>query len=236
MFKILAVSLFALLATPVVSAMADAPALNRTITLNGHGEVRAAPDMAVIDLGVFAQGDTARAALDANTKNMAALLAMLKAEGIDDKDVQTSNFSVGPRYDNPQNGTQPKVIGYDVNNTVSVIVRKLPELGALLDKAVSSGSNQVNNLTFTMEDAANLQDEARKAAVKDALRKAELLAGAAGSKVGPVVSISDMGSPGPMPMRAGAMMDMAKAAPVPVAQGQLVISADVNMVWELTAP
>ncbi len=68
--------------------------------LTGHAEIKAAPDTAVVDLGVFSQGANAKAALEENTKNMAALMDVLKAAGIDAKDIQTSNFTVGPRYDN----------------------------------------------------------------------------------------------------------------------------------------
>jgi len=238
MFKILAVSLFALLAAPMMQAYADSSP-NRTITVNGHGEIKAAPDTAVVELGVFSQGNTAKAALEQNTKNMAALMDVLKAAGIDPKDIQTSNFNVGPRYDN--SGKQPpKVVGYDVNNSVSVTVRKLDELGTLLDQAVSSGSNQINGLNFTVDDPQKLQDEARENAVKDAKRKAALMAGAADAKLGPVITIKDGGGPQPYPMSRGmspmvADAMVAKAAPVPVAQGQMLISSDVSVVWELSA-
>ena len=235
MFKILLLSLGLLAALPMMQAHADGPALNRTITVNGHGENKAAPDMAIVDLGVFSQGNTAKAALEANTKNMSALMDLLKAAGIDGKDIQTSSFNVGPRYDN--SGKQPpKVVGYDVSNSVSVTVHRLDALGALLDQAVASGSNQVNGLSFTIGEPQKLQDDARVDAVKDAQRKAALMASAAGAKLGNVVIINDAGGVPPMPMaRAPMMADamMAKSAPVPVAQGQMIISSDVNVVWEL---
>lgn len=237
MFKAVLFSLLALALVSLTPAQADTD-LRRTITLTGHAEVKTAPDMAVVNLGVFSQGATAKAALEANTKNMSGLMAVLKAAGIDDKDIQTSNFSVGPRYENNTNNNPPKVIGYDVTNSVIVTVHKLDDLGALLDKAVSAGSNQIDSMSFTVSDPQELQDQARKTAVKDAQRKAALMAEAAGAKLGNVLYINDS-TPGPIPMsmRGGMMADamVAKAAPVPVAQGQMVISSDVNVVWELTS-
>lgn len=238
MFKILLVTIGLFTAFQLTPACAETQPMNRTIAVSGHGEIKAAPDTAIVDLGVFSQGPNAKAALEQNTKNMAALMEVLKAAGIEAKDIQTSNFNVGPRYDNT--GKQPpKVVGYDVNNSVSVTVRKLDGLGALLDQAVSSGSNQINGLNFTVDDPQKLQDEARTEAVKDAKRKADLMAAAAGAKVGSVVVIKDGGAPQPVPMARGMspmMADamVAKAAPVPVAQGQMLISSDVSVVWELS--
>lgn len=214
--------------------MADTAKTPHLISLSGHGEVKQTPDMAIVSLGTQTQAATAKAAVDANTKNMTALLAALKAAGIDDKDVQTSNFSVGPRYDY-SNNQAPKLVGYDVNNTVIVTVRKLDELGALLDKAVGAGSNQITGISFSVANPQAAEDEARKAAVKDALRKATLLAEAAGTKLGAIASISENASAPPVPVvfaKRGMAMDAA-AAPVPVAQGEMAISADVNIVWEL---
>jgi len=237
MFKLIASSLIAasLLATPV--AFADDQKTPRQLSLSGHGEVKSAPDMAIVELGTLSQAGTAKAALEANTAKMTALIAMLKGAGVDDKDIQTSNFSVGPRYENSNgSGGNPKIAGYDVSNSVSVIVHKLGDLGGILDKAVSAGSNQINGITLTVADPQAAMDEARRSAVKDALRKAALLTDAAGVKLGPLVNMSESGNQVPMPMARGrVMMDMAAkaSAPVPVAEGQVAISADVNMVWEM---
>jgi uncharacterized protein len=223
-------------AMAVGPAMADAPKPQRLLTLLGHGEVKAVPDLAVINLGALTQATTAKAALDANTKNISALLAALKEAGTADKDMMTINFSVGPRYDNgsPKTGQPPKLIGYDVSNSVVVTVRKISDLGAILDKAVSVGSNQIDGISFAVDNSQAQQDEARKAAVKDALRKADLMAQAAGVKLGPIVNMSENGAmqPAPMAMRNRGMMSEA-AAPVPIAQGEMTISSDVNIVWEL---
>ena len=223
----------------LISVLGSVPLLaqenRRPLVLNGHGEVKMAPDMAIVDLGVESQGPTAKAALEANTRNMATLMAMLKSANIEDKDIQTSNFSVQPRYDDKPNVNQPKIVGYAVNNAVSVAVRKLDGLGVLLDKAVGSGSNQISSIGFTVAAPQEAQDEARRAAVKDALRKASVLTDAAGVKLGALRSMSEQGGGQIMPM---AKMSRMAAAPmqaqaVPVAEGQVSITADVNMVWEM---
>jgi uncharacterized protein len=228
-------------ATLLISAAALTPAfsedakLNRIISLSGHGEVRASPDMATVTLGVLTSAPTAREALDANTKAMTDLLAVLKAANIEPKDIMTSNFNVTPRYDYGQNnGQPPKVTGYDVSNNVMVTLHKLDGIGDLLDKAVSSGSNQINGIAFGITDPQTAMDEARKEAVKDAKRKADLYAAATSVTLGNVVSLSEGGGYQPQPMEMRANMKMsADAGPVPIAQGEQVVAVDVNISWEI---
>jgi uncharacterized protein len=230
-------SLFAaaLLFTTLSTAHAEDPKLIRTISLSGHGEVHATPDLAIINMGVVSSALTAREALDANTKAMNDLMAVLKSANVESKDVSTSNFSVNARLDYGQNnGTPPKVVGYDVSNTVSVTVRKLETMGGILDKAVSSGSNQISGIQFAISNPQGAQDQARKEAVKDAKRKAELYAGAASVALGNIISLSEGAAyqpPQPMMMQAKAMSS--DAGNVPIAQGEQVVAVDVNIAWEI---
>ncbi len=223
------VALFVFVAQP---AFAEATKPLRLISISGHSEVRTAPDMAVVTIGTFSQAKTATAALDSNSKAIAALLAILKAEGIADKDMQTSNFSVSPRNDDRASSKEQLVVGYDVSNTLTITLRKISDLGRILDKAVTAGSNQINGVSFTVADPQPAMDEARKAAVKEALRKAELISSAAGVKLGMISQISEGGSSMPQPMQ---MREMAYSAnkDVPIAAGEVVIGADVNVVWEI---
>ena len=236
MFKTLfatsALTLAAAFSTP---AQAEDAKLIRSISLSGHGEVRMAPDMAVVTVGVLSSANTAREALDANTKSMAAIFAALKAAGIESKDMQTSNFMVSPRYDYGQNnGQPPKMVGYDVSNNVTVSVRKLGGLGAVLDSVVTSGSNQINGVMFQVSKPEAATDEARKLAVAEAARKAKLYTEAAGVGLGPIITISENGgNQPPPPVFARAEFAKSAAADVPIAQGEQVISMDVNIVWEI---
>jgi uncharacterized protein len=228
-----AAALSAVLAA-AVPAYSEESKMPRVISLSGHGEVRQAPDTAYVITGVLSQGVTAGEALAANTKAMNALFAALKDGGIADKDVQTSNFMVQPRY-NFQENKAPELVGYDVSNTVTVKIRKLGDLGLLLDKLVQAGSNQINGIGFEISEPTAALDEARKLATADATRKAKIYAEAMGVALGPVMSISEgVNYQPPMPMARGkVMMADAAAAPVPVAAGEQSLSIDVNITWEI---
>ncbi len=233
----LAALMFAALAAfPAVSPASAQEHSNppRTITIVGHGEARLVPDLAVITLGVMNSAATAREALDANNAAMNSVMAGLKSAGISPNDMQTSNFTISPRYDFGQDNRQPpRVVAYDVSNTVTITVRKLDSLGAVLDQTVSQGSNQINGIMFSASEPGPSQDEARKAAVVDAQRKAKLFADAAGIRLGDIVSLSEViSNPQPVPTYRKTMQADA-ASSVPIAQGEQTIAVDVNIVWEI---
>jgi uncharacterized protein YggE len=201
------------------------PAYAGTITIEGRGEVMAAPDMAQVNSGVTTQGATAREALDANTAAMAELVAELKAAGIEARDIQTSGFSVNPNYvysdarDANGYSLPPKINGYQVSNTVTVTIRDLETLGAILDKSVTVGANTVNGVSFGVADPSGLYD---------------LYATVAGGSLDDIVSISEtqgFNAPQPYPMYARA--ELAASAPVPVEAGELAFAINVNVQWEL---
>lgn len=215
------------------------PAYAGSITIEGRGEVTAAPDMAQINSGVTTQGATAREALDANSAAMTDLIAELKAAGIAARDIQTSGFSVTPNYvytdERDANGYSlpPKIAGYQVSNTVTVTVRALDTLGAILDKSVTVGANTINGVTFGVADPSALYNEARKAAFADARAKAELYATAAGGTLEDIESISEsQGFNSPQPMAMYAVRAEA-AADVPVEGGELAFSINVSVQWDL---
>ena len=206
--------------------------------LSGEGTASAAPDMAVITSGVVTQAETARAALDANTEAMTKLIDSLKGAGIEPKDIATSGFSVQPRYVYQQrnDGTQepPRISGYEVRNSVTVKVRDLAKLGGVLDKAVTEGSNQIDNLSFDISKKDELLNEARKEALADARAKAELYAEAAGVKLGRLRELSEQAGhfppPRPMMMR---MEAKAASADVPVERGEQEVTVNVTATWEI---
>ena len=236
MIKLLFASIFLSLALMANPVFADEVKMNRIMSLTGHGEVRAVPDLAVVSMGVLSSADTARKALDANTKAMTELMATLSAANIGSKDIATSNFTVSPRYDYGQNnGQPPKLVGYDVSNNVTVTVHKLEAIGGILDKAVSSGSNQINGISFSISKPEAAMDEARKLAVQDARHKAELYAAATSTTLGNVIAIAEGGPvyQPPMQVQMSARKMSAEAANVPISQGEQVLSIDVNMSWEI---
>lgn len=232
---ILGMSLLAV--TPALAntaAHAQETKMPRTISLVGHADVKVAPDLAIVSVGVLKQAPTAAEALAANTAAMTAVMAALKSAGIAPKDIQTSNFMVAPRYDYGDSSQPPKLTGYDVSNNVSVTVRKISELGSLLDTLVNAGSNQINGISFQVSQPDHALDEARKLATADAARKAKLYAMAMRLELGPVLSLSEGVAYEPPPpmmktMRASAEM----SSEVPVSAGEQTLSIDVNVTWEI---
>ncbi len=201
------------------------------ITVTGEGRVDRAPDLATLSLGVTTQGATAAAAMAANSAGVAAVLANLTAAGIAAADIQTSGLSLNPNWIGYDASPTPRIDGYTATNTVTVRVRALGSLGAVLDAAVQDGANTLNGLAFGLADPDPVLDEARVRAVADAQRRAALLAAAAGVTLGRVLSISDsvgVGAPAPMySMYAGS------AAPVPVSGGEVSVLATVTISWEI---
>lgn len=230
-----ALTLGALLAptfsSPARAEATDAP--QRSMTITGSGDVSARPDIAYLESGVVSEGKTAAAALAENTKAMNAIFAGLEAMKIAKDDIRTSQFSVNPLYTQPParpDGTQdaPTIRGYQVTNQVTVTVRKLDSLGAVLDKLVSLGSNRLDSIRFEIENPEPLLDKAREAAVLDAMRKAKLFAKASGVALGAVMSISENGNY-QQPMYMKANMVMRDSASVPVAAGTQQVSASVSL-------
>lgn len=214
------------------AAMADGPV--GTISVSGEGHVAVAPDMATISVGVTTGGDTAREALDKNNSALSAVAAKLAELGIEARDTQTSGLSLGPRYD-PQRlnaDGSPVISGYVATNMLTVRVRALDHLGAVLDAVVGQGANMLNGLSFGLQDAAAATDEARQQAMADAKRRAELYAGAAGVKVGSVIAITESGGVQPVPMVMGAMAEM-KAGSVPVSAGELSVDATLSVTYQI---
>ena len=236
-------SLAALSLTGLAAAAAFAPTplsaqesktMPRVISLNGHGEVKVSPDMAVVTVGVMSQAQTAREALTQNAAAMEKIFASLKAAGIEARDIQTSNFSVNPRYDYGQNNNQPpRLVGYDVSNSVAVSVRKLDTLGSVLDTVVSEGSNQINGIMFAIADDEKLKDEARKLAVADAERKAKLYADTTRITLGQIMGVSEGNFQPPQPVFYGKAMRADTASAVPIAEGEQTVAIEVNIMWEI---
>jgi uncharacterized protein YggE len=211
-----------------VATIAPAHAAERLVTVTGEATVAVAPDAAVIRIGVTSQDKTAREASEANAKQMTAVLAAIKDTGIADRDVQTSRLSLQPQYDPNKSGTA-RLTGFQATNQVTVRIRDIDKLPVFLDRAIAAGANEMSGIEFVITEQSKLLDRARDDAIADARRKAELYAQAAGSKLGPVVSITEEGSATPArPMQA------MRAGAVPIAPGEQTLRATVTVSYELT--
>jgi uncharacterized protein YggE len=205
------------------------------LTLNAEGAVTAAPDMAVVNLGVMTEGATADAAMRANAQRMNALTQVLRRAGIAERDIQTSGLSVNPQYAY-NNNQPPRITGYQANNQVTVRVRDLNSLGRVLDDAIAAGGNTLNGVSFGLQDPDTALNAARQDAVREALQRAQLYADAAGLRVHRIVSISEGGGYAPppyYPMPMAARMESDAAAPTPVAPGELETRVNLSLVIEL---
>lgn len=222
-------------AQPEQHKMHHAPGPHGMAKLNvvGASEVQVQPDMATIQVGVSTQADTAAAAMAENSKQQQTVIDLLKQGGIEDRDLQTSGLNLSPVMDYPRDNSAPKVTGYAVQNVVSVRVRDLTKLGALLDQLVQNGANEINSINFLKEDTTDAQAQARVEATKSAQNIAAQLADASGMKLGPLISLSDttntVGEPRPMMMMAAAK----QAADVPIQAGEVAIAATVNATFAL---
>ncbi|TAU84652.1 SIMPL domain-containing protein [Rhizobium leguminosarum] len=232
----------ALLALPLAAA---APAFAQemkprepVISVTGDGESSVAPDMAIVNLAVVKQAKTAREALDENNKAMNDVLAALKSGGIAERDLQTSGFSIQPQYNYPQpvdgQQQQPQLIGYQTINSVTVRLRDLAKLGAVIDQSVSLGINQGGDIQFTNDKPDAVIEEARKNAVASAVKKAKTLSEAAGVKLGRILEINEnVPRAMPQPVYRATMMKEASDAAVPVQGGENNYNVSVTVTFAI---
>ncbi len=239
MKRFVACTLLTLLAYPsfaqtVINANAIQP--ETTLSITASGDVTRQPDTAYINAGVQNEARTAKEAVAANARSMAGVMKALKAAGIADKDIQTSNFSLSPRYDYVQDNNSGRQVlaGYTVSNQVTARISKLDSVGSTLDALVSAGGNTINDIRFALDNDGPARDEARRQAMQAAVQRANLYAEAAGYKVTRIVSINESFQsfePQSKVMMARAMV--AEAAPTPIASGELTFSASVTVLFEL---
>jgi len=208
------------------------------IVVTGQGSVDIAPDMAVLELTVMRQAETANAALNANSSAMTEVHKAMRSAGIENRDLQTSGFSIQPNYFYPApQGTgerePPRITGYTVRNSLTVRIRDIDAVGKILDQSVSLGVNEGGNITFTNADPGAAITEARTRAVHDAIARADTLAQAAGVKRGRLLEISEQSyNPRPVPMMEMAMSRAADAAS-PVAVGENTYRVSVNITYAI---
>jgi uncharacterized protein len=228
----------AMMAGQTTSAMAQnatVTATPSTLNLNVNSNVKKAPDMATVSAGVVTQARTARAAMEDNARRMSAAFTALKAAGIADRDMQTSGINLSPQYTYVAN-QRPTIKGYEVSNRVSVRIRKLENIGPVLDALVAQGVNEITGPTFGLDNPEAELDTARTEAMATAMRRADLYARASGMRVKRVLTINESGGyepPQPRPMMAMARMANDASAETPVAPGEVTLSIQLSVSFEL---
>jgi hypothetical protein len=225
------------MADPIAPPIAASSAL---LTVTVEGKSTRTPDLAVFSAGVTTQGATASEAMNANAAAMTKVIATLKQAGIADRDIQTSQISLSPVYGQPvigRNGQvtqEPRIIGYQATNQVTVRSRDVKGFGKVLDALVESGANQINGPSFQLDKPAAAMDEARTSAMKIARTRADLYARASGLRVVRIVSISESGGYAAPPVYArAAMAEAATDEATPVAAGEVEAQVSLTVQFEL---
>jgi uncharacterized protein len=212
---------------PETAGGAERPA-SQGITVTGTGTAEAAPDEAVFSLGVSTKGSTAREALAANSAQMQRVIAALKAAGVKERDVKTQDVSVGANYDDSDDAR-----GYSARNSVSVRIHELDRAGAVLDAAARAGANEVYGPSLTRSNREDLEAKALASAVKNARKRAEALADAAGVRLGRVTGIVEGFNGGPQPMfEARAATDSTVGPPIEGGTEEIQASVTVTFAIE----
>jgi uncharacterized protein YggE len=229
-----AAAAFAVIFAAVFPARADdtKPAPEARIIVIGEGNISVPPDYARITSGVTTRAKTAKDASDANAKAMAAVLAALQSAGIEQKDIQTSRFSVQPVYTSPAPNMEQKLTGFSVSNQVSVTIRQIDKVGDILDRLVTAGATDAGNVEFLHADPSKTLDRAREAAMADARRKAELYAHAAGVTLGSVAWVTEDSS-APLFAPKVAMRAAMPGAPPPIATGEDTLQVRITVGYEI---
>jgi uncharacterized protein YggE len=209
---------------------------DRWVEVTGEGAVSAAPDFARVTLGVTTTGKDAGETMAANAKSASAVVTLIKSEGVAPADIRTSAMSISPTVSQPSPGQahEPAITGYSVSNDITVIVRDIPRLGALLDKAVAASANAIYGIAYGENDPSGLLDKARPLAVADARRKAEIYAKAGGAQIGRLLELTEGTGAQPPVAFAARASSLAGAPPTPIEAGADKLQVTITARFELT--
>jgi uncharacterized protein YggE len=219
---------------PNANAQPTAEAGNlRTIAVTGTGEIILVPDMAYINIGVHTEAEDVSSAVANNNRQANDIIEAIAKLGIEEKDIQTSNFNVYTmnNYDNMGNATGTS---FSVDNTLYIIVRDLPKLSEILDAALVAGANQIFGINFDIADRQAALDRARDLAIEDAQNKAQAVATTIGATLGKIQSVYIVNNSYVQSAAGyqGGMGAADSAVPsVPISAGQIVVNASADLVF-----
>jgi uncharacterized protein YggE len=216
------------------SASADTLSLAHTITVDGQATLYTDPDHASTTLGVVTNGATVSDALRQNNIKMDAVFTAVRAQGVKQNELQTSTFSIEPTHPRDKDGRvlYDQISGYEVANILTVTVSDLAKVGSIIDAGADAGANASNNVIFEISNREALLDKARAEAMRNAKRKADIMANAVGASVGALITV------GNTQVRSMEYESAAMAPPPPppgtsILPDQLSVSANVTAVFAL---
>ena len=218
--------------------------IERTIVVSGEGKITATPDIARISFSMTTEGKNPETIQAENTRKMNAAIAFLKEQGIAEKDIKTSNYSLYPKYDYTRppvifypDGNRQEIIGYTLTQSVMVKVRDLEKVGKIFSGITAQGINQIDSLSFDIDDPESVMNEARDEAFKKARDKAKAMARSNGVRLGRVVTFSESQSGWPIPyyrLEAAALpKDAGGGAPPEIEPGSQEVTVSVSVTYEI---
>lgn len=245
---LLNVFVFTLVLSYGASAWKELRALKKSelqIVITGEGKVAAKPDIAKLTATIQTENALLLKAQEGNTYRANAVTAYLKEKGVEEKDIKTVGYNIYPQYSYPRpcdpylpcpaESQTPKIIGYQVRNTLEITIRNIGEAGDILSGIVNAGANEISNLQFTFDDPDELRETARQEAIDDAREKAAHLAKSLGRRLGKIVSFSESGGGGSVPIyyaaEFGKGAGMGGGGPeVPGGENEIIVT--VSMTYE----
>lgn len=221
-------------------AQQGAPAADtvRTINVSGTGQIEASPDVAVVSLGVQAEADTASDAITEVSEQIQNVISATVDAGVAEEDIQTQVLQLQPVYQQPQpqgqeEPGQPELTGYRASNILRIRTSDLDNLGSLLDTVVDAGVNTIDSINFQVSNPEEVASQAREQAVQDAIDKAQQLTNLTETELGPVMSITELDTGGPVPRFSAVQESAADVSAVPISPGTVTIESRVNITWQL---
>jgi hypothetical protein len=178
--------------------------IKNTISVTGNGEIYAKPDLALITFSVTNEAKTVAQAMAENSQKMNAVIGLIKAQGVEDKDLKTIGFNIFPRYEYKSQETieswppYPEgtrvLVGYEITQSLEVKIRDMEKIGDIIELSTAAGANQVGNLYFIIDDQDALEKQAREQAIDKAKSKARELASQLGINLVRIQNFSESGS------------------------------------------
>lgn len=241
--RIVITSALCLLASLPAASLAQtqsptASAREPEITAGGHGEVRLPPSYAYVQLGVTTQSQSAAEAVSENARRIAATISAVRGLGLTEQQVTTSGYSLTQSYEYPKNA-QPKLSGFIARNTIRAEVRRLDDLGKVIDAAVSAGATDVSSIQYLVSNTEDARRTALADAVKRARDEADVIARAAGGTLGRLIAVNSGGvaQPGYNEYQTMVLTSSSGSvrSPTPIVPGELTVAAQVFTRWEFVA-
>ena len=239
-FTVMLLSVFCVSAQPdIVYAEGEVVQIptKRTLSVSAQGVVYVSPDISYVTLGIITENANAKVAQQENADIMSKIVASIKSEGIKGQDIQTERYYISPKYSYNKDTGESKIVGYTVTNSINVTIRDISKTGTIIDIAANSGANITTSISFGLSDYEKYYNEALKAAVEKAKKRAQTIATALGVTVDVPVSVSESGGYEPIynyNYNYNYRYDMvaAESAPTPIESGTITVTANVYMTYE----